>query len=77
MDEETKEIIVDAFKRLGSSLKEALPDWFEETAGQIRTLIGGRGSERASEKAAARLAAKFAGKDNEQEENADSQEENG
>ena len=77
MDEETKDIIADAFKRLGNSLKEALPDWFEETAGQIRMLIGGRDAERASEKAAARLAAKFAGKDNEQEENADSQEENG
>lgn len=52
MDEETKEIIVDSFKRLGSSLKESLPDWFEDAAGQIRTLIAQRSGERKTEKLA-------------------------
>jgi len=52
MDEETKEVIVDAFKRLGGSLKETLPEWFEETAGQIRTMIAQRSSERKLEKLA-------------------------
>ena len=46
MDEETKDVIVDSFKRLGASLKETLPEWFEEAAGQIRTLITQRGTER-------------------------------
>jgi len=50
MDEETKEIISDAFRRLGNSLKEALPDWFEQTAGQIRTMIGGRNAENIQKK---------------------------
>ena len=50
MDEETKEIIVDSFKRLGSSLKESLPDWFEDAAGQIRNLIAQRSGERKQEK---------------------------
>jgi len=48
MDEETKEIIIDAFRRLGGSLKEALPDWFEETAGQFRTMITGRSADKAA-----------------------------
>ena len=52
MDEETKEIIVDSFKRLGSSLKDSLPDWFEDAAGQIRTLIAQRTGERKQEKLA-------------------------
>jgi len=52
MDEETKEIIVDSFKRLGSSLKETLPDWFEDAAGQIRTMIAQRSSDRKLEKLA-------------------------
>ena len=60
MDEETKEIIFDAFRRLGSSLKEALPDWFEQTAGQIRTMITGRGTDRAAERAMTKLEAKIA-----------------
>lgn len=42
MDEETKEIIVESFKMLGSSFKEAIPDWVDRTAGQIRTLIAQR-----------------------------------
>ena len=46
MDEETKEIIVDSFKRLGSSLKESLPDWFEDAAGQIRTILTQRTAEK-------------------------------
>lgn len=50
MDEETKEIIVDSFKRLGTSLKETLPDWFEDAAGQIRTMIAQRSSEKLTEK---------------------------
>ena len=50
MDEETKDIIVDSFKRLGASLKETLPDWFEDAAGQIRTLIAQRSSERKAER---------------------------
>jgi len=54
MDEETKDVIVDAFKRLGGSLKETLPEWFEETAGQIRTMIVQRSSERRLEKLAER-----------------------
>ena len=52
MDEETKEIIVDSFKRLGSSLKETLPEWFEDAAGQIRTMIVQRSGERKLEKLA-------------------------
>ena len=52
MDEETKEVIVDSFKRLGSSLKETLPDWFEDAAGQIRTMIAQRSGERRLEKLA-------------------------
>lgn len=39
MDEETKEVIVESFKMLGSSFKEVIPDWIDRTAGQIRTLI--------------------------------------
>ena len=42
MDEETKDVIVDSFKMLGSSFKEVIPDWFDRTAGQIRTLIAQR-----------------------------------
>lgn len=42
MDEETKEAIVDAFRRLGGSLKETIPDWVDRTAGQIRTMIAQR-----------------------------------
>jgi len=52
MDEETKEIIVDSFKRLGSSLKETLPEWFEDAAEQIRTMIAQRSGERKLEKLA-------------------------
>lgn len=52
MDEETKEVIVDSFKRLGASLKETLPDWFEDAAGQIRTMIAQRSNERKLEKLA-------------------------
>ena len=52
MDEETKESIVDTFKRLGASLKETLPDWFEDAAGQIRTLIAQRSNEKKLEKLA-------------------------
>jgi len=68
MDEETKEIIVDAFKRLGGSLKEMLPDWFEETAGQIRTMITQKGTDRADEKAAAKLTEKSTEKTDDQKE---------
>ncbi len=50
MDEETREVIIDAFKRLGSSLKEELPDWWEGTADQIRTMIAQRRRDK-SEKA--------------------------
>ena len=50
MDEETKEVIVDSFKRLGASLKETLPDWFEDAAGQIRTMLAQRSNERKQEK---------------------------
>jgi len=39
MDEETKEVIVDSFRKLGSSFKELIPDWVDRTAGQIRTMI--------------------------------------
>ncbi|MGN0990639.1 MAG: Mbeg1-like protein [Candidatus Ventricola sp.] len=42
MDEETKNAIADAFRRLGSSLRETLPEWVEDTAGQIRTMIAQR-----------------------------------
>ena len=42
MDEETKNAIADAFRRLGSSLRETLPEWVESTAGQIRTMIAQR-----------------------------------
>ena len=42
MDEETKEVIVDAFRMLGSSFKEAIPDWVDRTAGQFRTMIAQR-----------------------------------
>lgn len=52
MDEETKEIIVDSFKRLGASLKETLPDWFEDAAGQLRILITQRSNEKKLEKIA-------------------------
>ena len=42
MDEETKEVIVDSFKMLGSSFREVIPDWLDRTAGQIRTMIAQR-----------------------------------
>lgn len=45
MDEETKEAIADAFRRLGASIKEALPAWVEDTADQIRTMITGSDKE--------------------------------
>jgi len=67
MDEATKDIIVDAFKRLGSSLREALPEWFEETAGQLRTLIAGRSAEKDSEKIAENLQKKLEEKTKENE----------
>lgn len=42
MDEETKNAIADAFKRLGSSLRETLPEWVESATGQFRTMIAQR-----------------------------------
>ena len=69
MEEETKETIVDSFKRLGSSLKEMLPDWFEDAAGQIRTMIAQRSAERNAEKLE-RLAEKYAGRSTDREEKA-------
>ena len=69
MDEETKEIIVDSFKRLGSSLKETLPDWFEDAAGQIRTMITQRSSEKSAERLE-RLAGKMTEKSRDREEKA-------
>jgi len=68
MDEETKDIIVDSFKRLGGSLKETLPEWFEETAGQIRTMIAQRSAEKNAEKIE-RLAGKLTEKPRDREEN--------
>ena len=64
MDEETREVIVDAFRRLGGSLKGALPEWFEETAGQIRSMIAQRGAEKSIE----RLNEKMEEKSNRREE---------
>lgn len=48
MDEETRSAIIDAFRRLGGSLRETLPEWMEGTAGQLRTMIAQR-SEKESE----------------------------
>lgn len=45
MDEETREAIIDAFRRLGGSLRETIPDWLDRTAGQIRTMIASKGTE--------------------------------
>lgn len=42
MDEETKNAIADAFKRLGGSLRETLPEWVESATGQFRTMIAQR-----------------------------------
>ena len=39
LDEATKDEIVEGVKRLGSSLRESLPEWFEGTADQIRARI--------------------------------------
>jgi len=69
MDEETKEIIIDSFKRLGTSLKETLPDWFEDAAGQIRTMIAQRSAEKNAEKLE-RLAEKFIDRSADREEKA-------
>ncbi len=46
MDEETRDVIVEAFRRLGNSFRESLPEWVESTAGQLRLLIGQRGADR-------------------------------
>lgn len=69
MDEETKEVIVDSFKRLGASLKESLPDWFEDAAGQIRTMIAQRSSEKSAERLE-RLTGKMTEKTKDREEKA-------
>ena len=68
MDEQTRDVIVDSFKRLGSSLKETLPDWFEDAAGQIRTLIAQRSAERNAERIE-RLAERLTEKSRDREEN--------
>ncbi|MBQ7885530.1 MAG: DUF2974 domain-containing protein [Clostridia bacterium] len=69
MDEETRDVIVDSFRRLGSSLKETLPDWFEDAAGQIRTMIAQRSAERSAERLE-KLAEKMTEKPRDREENA-------
>lgn len=46
MDEETKDVIVDAFKRLGGSLRESIPDWIDRTADDIRTMIAKKSTDR-------------------------------
>ena len=46
MDEETKNVIVDAFKRLGGSLKESIPDWIDRTADDIRLMIAKKSADR-------------------------------
>ena len=52
LDEQTRDTITDSFKRLGTSLKESLPDWFDDAAGQIRTMITQRSTEKKTEKLA-------------------------
>ena len=64
LDEPTRDAIVDSFKRLGASLKDNLPDWFEDAAGQIRTIIAPRSAERIE-----RFAEKLAEKSTDREEN--------
>ena len=64
MDEETRDVIVDSFKRLGSSLKESLPDWFEDAADQLRIMIAQRSAEKGDW-----FAGKLAEKSRDREEN--------
>ena len=68
LDEPTRDVIVDSFKRLGTSLKESLPDWFEDAAGQIRTVIAQRSAERSLERLD-RFAARLTEKGKDREEN--------
>ena len=46
MDEETKEIITGAFKRLGSSLKETIPEWIDRAADEFRAMIAKKSQDR-------------------------------
>ena len=46
MDEETKDVIVDAFRRLGSSLKETIPDWLDRTTDQLFTMIAQKATDK-------------------------------
>ena len=46
MDEETKEIITGAFKRLGSSLKETIPEWIDRAADEFRAMIAKKSKDR-------------------------------
>lgn len=46
MDEETKDVITGAFRRLGSSLKETIPDWIDRAADDIRAMIGKKSHDR-------------------------------
>ena len=46
MDEETKDVIVDSFKRLGGSLRESIPDWIDRTADDIRLMIAKKSTDR-------------------------------
>jgi len=46
MDEETKEIITGAFRRLGGALKETIPDWFDRAADDFRAMIAKKSQDR-------------------------------
>ena len=39
MDEETKDVIMGAFRQLGGSLKETIPEWIDRAADDIRAMI--------------------------------------
>lgn len=46
MDEETREAIAEAFRLLGNSLRETIPDWLDRAADGIRTRIAQKAGEK-------------------------------
>ena len=46
MDEPTREAIAEAFRLLGNSLKETIPEWIDRAADDLRARIAPKGEER-------------------------------
>jgi len=69
MDEETKEVIVDAFRRLGGSLKETIPDWLDRTTDQLFTMIAQKATDKENKRELKKEIRKELKKENKRENN--------